>query len=140
MHMKETTLEARIESLERKVKTQRWLLGGLLMAAVAVAGIAAATSDVSNEIKTKKLVVVNDKGQEVVWLTSEKDGGVAVFLNGEGMQPVLIAAGRPTGGELLLKGEHGVNLVEISGDKSGSGHVAVSVGGTMRQLGGSSAK
>ena len=138
--MKESTLEARIQCLERQLKTQRWLMCGLLLAAVAVAGIAATTSDISNEIKTKKLVVVNDKGEQVIWLTSEKDGGVAVFFNGEGLSPVLIAAGRPTGGELLLKGARGLNLVEISGDKSGAGHVSVSVGGTMRQLGESGAK
>ena len=138
--MKETTLEARMHCLERQLKIQRWVMCGLLLAALAVAGIAATTSDVSDEIKTKKLVVVNDKSQQVIWLTSEKDGGVAVFFNGEGMSPVLIAAGRPTGGELLVKGGRGSNLVEISGDKSGAGHVAVSVGGTMRQLGEAGAK
>lgn len=140
MHMKAITLESRIESLERKVKTQRWLIGGLLMAAVAVAGIAAATSDVSNEIKTKKLVVVNDKGEQAVLLASEKDGGVVALFNGQGLAPVMIAAGRPTGGELLLKNQGGVNLVEIVGDKSGVGRVSVSVGGKMRELSESGAK
>jgi len=132
--MKDITLEARIQHLEGQLKIQRWFIGGLLLAALAAAGVAATTSDVSNEIKTKKLVVVNDKGEQAIWLTSEKDGGVAVFFNGEGLAPVLVVAARPTGGELVLKGARGVNLVEMSGDKSGTGHVSVSVGGTMRQL------
>src|SRR5437016_6063071 len=132
--MRDLTLEARIQCLERRLKTQRWLSCGLLLAVLAAAGIAAATSDNATEIKTKRLIVVNDKGEQAILMTYERDGGVMAFFNGQGLSPVLIAAGRPSGGELLLKGSGGVNLVELAGDK-GNGRVAVSVGGSMRQLG-----
>ena len=137
--MNEIDLERRMQHLERQVKTQRWLIGGLLAAVLAAAGIAATTSDVSNEIRTKKLVVVNDKGEQAILMMSEKDGGVAAFFNGQGMVPVLIAAGRPTGGELLIKNVGGGNLVEVAGEK-GAGRVSVSVGGAMHPLNASGAK
>ena len=137
--MKDSSLEARIQHLERQLKAQRWLMVGLLMAVLVIAGIGAATSDASNEIKTKRLIVVNDKGEQAVLMTSEKDGGVIALFNGQGLAPVLVAGGSPSGGEVLLTSSGEANLIELSGDK-GNGRVSVSVGGSMHQLSEPSAK
>jgi len=137
--MYNSILETRIQSLERQVRSQRLLISGLLVTALAVVGIAAATSDVSNEIKTKRLSIVNDKGEQVLLATSEKDGGVLALFNGQGLTPVFIAGGRPTGGELLVKNASGLNMVEIMEDKGG-GRVSVSAGGSMHRLGDSGTK
>ena len=132
--MNDSILESRVQHLERQLKHQRWIIAGVLLAALAVGGIAASSSDVSTEVKTKRLVVVDDKGEQMILMTSEKDGGVAAFFGAEGKVPVLIAAGRPTGGELLIKANGGQNRVEIMAEKD-AGRVSVSTGGSMRQLG-----
>ena len=132
--MNETTIEARIQNLERQVKYQRWVIGVLLAIAVTVGGIAAATSDVTAEIKTKRLTIVNERGENAIYMTSEKDGGVAAFFGAEGRIPVLIAAGKDTGGFLLLKGKSGMDRVQLSVEKE-EGDVSVWSGANMRHVG-----
>src|SRR6266446_5674255 len=101
--MKDFNFEIRIRHLERQLRFQRCAIGGLLVAVLTVVGIGASSSDMASELKAKKLVIVNDKGEQVVLLTSEKDGGVAAIFGPGGRVPVLIAAGRESGGELLIK-------------------------------------
>jgi hypothetical protein len=131
--MNESFLETRINALERQVKFQRWAIGGLLLAALAVGGIAASTSDVSNEIKTKRLTVVSEKGGNSIMLATEKNGGVILLFGGDGLNPQAALGCREEGGELLIKGGGGQNRVQISGEKD-SGKIAVWSGGQMRDL------
>src|SRR5690349_13141347 len=100
--MNDKMLESRVQKLEQRLQQQRWMIGGLLVVALAIAGIAATSSDVTPEVKTKRLTIINDKGENAIYMTSEKDGGVAAFFGAEGRVPVLIAAGKDTGGYLLL--------------------------------------
>jgi hypothetical protein len=132
--MKDSNFEPRIGRLERQLRFQRWTIGGLLIAVLTIVGIGASSSDVANELKAKKLVIVNDKGEQVVLLMSEKDGGVAAIFGPGGRVPVLIAGGRENGGELLIKANSGQNRVELLGDTD-RGKVSVSSNGQMQQLG-----
>ncbi len=132
--MKDFNFEIRIRLLERQLRFQRCAIAVLMTAVVAVVGIGASSSDVANELKAKKVIILNDKGEQAVLLTSEKDGGVAAIFGPEGHIPVLIAAGRETGGELLIKATSGQNRVELLGDKD-RGKVSVSSNGQMQQLG-----
>src|SRR5437773_588264 len=123
--MKDSNFESRIRLLERQLRFQRWTIGGLLIAVLTIVGIGAGSSDVANELKARKLVIVNDKGEQVVLLMSEKDGGVAAIFGPGGRVPILIAAGRESGGELLIKANSGQNRVELLGDTD-RGKVSVS--------------
>jgi len=131
--MNESTLEARINVLERQVKFQRLAIGGLLLVSLAVGGLAASTSDVSNEIKTKRLLVVNEKGGNAIMLATQKEGGAIVLFGSDGLTPRAALASQEDGGELLIKGGGGQNRVQLAGDKD-NGKVTVWSGTQVREL------
>jgi hypothetical protein len=131
--MNTSALEKRIYALERQVKFQRWAIGGLLLTALVVGGIAASTSDVANEVKTKKLSVVNEKGENAIVLAPQKEGGVVALFGPEGRAPRMILGCQEDGGEVLIKGGGGMNRVQISGDKD-NGKVSVWSGNQMREV------
>ena len=132
--MNTSTLEARINVLERQVKLQRWAIGGLLLTALAVGGIAASTSDVASELKTKRLTVVNETGANAIVLAPQKEGGVVALFGPEGRAPRVILGCQEDGGELVIKGGGGANRVQISGDKD-NGKLSVWSGSQMREVG-----
>lgn len=137
--MNDSDLKARVLRLERQLNMQRLLTASFIIAALAVAGIAATNSPAVDELRAKRLVIVNDQGENAVLLTSEKAGGVVALFSGDGRIPTLIAGGRPEGAELLLKSSGGQNSVQISSSKTG-GQVLVSVEGTLRPITGQSSK
>jgi hypothetical protein len=132
--MSEHDLSLRLQKLERQVKILRWCLASLLLAGVGVAGIAATSQGVVAEVRTKKLTVVNEQGDNAIVLASEKDGGLLALYSSDGRSPYFLAGGRPEGAELLLKAEGGKNAVQITSSKNG-GEVMVSANGQMRALG-----
>jgi len=137
--MNTSILESRVHRLERELKLQRWVTAGVLLAALAVAGIAATTQPASAELRTKRLIIVNDQGENAILLTGEKDGGAAVFYGVEGRLPMLIAGAVASGGEILLKTASGQNSVQVSAAQTG-GQVLVSMDGKMRPIAGQAAK
>ena len=137
--MNDSDLEARFHRVERQLNMQRLLTATFIIASLAVAGIAATNSPAVDELRAKRLVIVNDQGEDAILLTSEKAGGVVALFSGNGRSPVLIAGGRPEGGEILLKSSGGQNSVQISSSKTG-GQVLVSVDGTLRPITGQSSK
>jgi hypothetical protein len=137
--MNDNMLESRIQKLEGQLRQQHWMISGLLVVALGLAGLAAATSDVTPEVKTKRLTIVNDKGENAIYMTAEKDGGVAAFFGAEGRVPVLIAAGKDNGGYLLIKGKSGMDRVALSVEKE-EGEVSVWSGGNMHHVGAANAK
>src|SRR5260370_879098 len=81
----------------------------VIIAALAVAGIAATSTPAVAELRAKRLVIVNDQGENAILLTGEKDSGVVALFSGDGRLPMIIAGGRPDGGEILLKSSGGQN-------------------------------
>jgi hypothetical protein len=132
--MSEHDLTLRLQKMERQVKTLRWCLAALLLTAIGVAGIAASSQGVVDEVRTKKLTVVNEQGDNSIVLMSEKNGGVLTLYSSDGRSPYFLAGARPEGAELLLKAEGGKNAVQITSSKNG-GEVMVSANGQMHALG-----
>ena len=131
--MSHSDLEKRLQSLERRMQRYRIttaLLGvGLVGLLCVAADSPKATSD---EIRTKKLVVVDDQGKDVAHLSSSKYGGVVRVQNHAGYT-VVIAGASESGGRLMVADDRGnewvkVNVEEVGGqvsisDKKGQKHV-----------------
>jgi hypothetical protein len=115
--MNDSILESRIQKLERQLKHQRWISVALLLAAAAVVGVAATTSPVSDDVRTKKLTIVNDNGQRTVELTTGRFGGSLEIYKSGGDTAVLVAAVRQSGGDLMIKSSLGEERAAISCDK-----------------------
>ncbi len=130
----EMALETRVLRLERQLKQQRLLGAVLALAAVAAVGIAASNENVAAELRTKRLVVVNDQGDNAVVLSAEPTGGVGVFYGAQGRLPMVLMGSLPSGGEVLLKAPGGQDTVQLSSDKAG-GRVLVSTSGKLHPIG-----
>jgi hypothetical protein len=137
--MNDSYLESRMQHLECQLRLQRWLNVGLAAMVLAVAGVAATTSPVSPELRTKRLVVVNDEGGQAISLEGRKAGGAVEVFDAQGRLPLFLVGCGENGGELLIKNSRGENRVMISCDKT-SGQISVSVNGAMRQVAGESSK
>ena len=137
--MKAYDLESRVHRLERQLKMQRLLSASVVIAALAVAGIAATNQAAVDELRAKRLVIVNDQGENAVLLTAEKNGGVAALFSADGRLPMVMLGARPDGGEILMKSSGGKNGVQLSSGASG-GQLLVSVNGEMRPITGQGSK
>ena len=131
--MSHPDLETRLQSLERRMQRYRITTTVLGIALVGLLCVAAdspkATSD---EIRTKKLVVVDDQGKDVAHLSSTQNGGIVRVQNHRGAT-VFIAGAAEGGGRLMMADDMGnewvkVNVEEVGGqvtlsDKKGQKHV-----------------
>jgi len=131
--MSHSDLEARLQSLERRMQRYRLTTTVLGVALIGLLCVAAdspkATSD---EIRTKKLVVVDDQGKDVAHLSSSKNGGIVRIQNHAGYT-VFIAGAGETGGRVMVADDKGnewvkVDVQEVGGqvsisDKKGQKHV-----------------
>jgi hypothetical protein len=131
--MNDSNLESRIQCLEGQLKRQRWVSAVILLIAAAAVGLAATTTPVSDEVRTKKLLIVNDNGQKAIQLSSGKYGGTLELFRGEGDTAVLIAAVRQSGGELVVKSYIGEERTAIKCDKTDA-PISVLVDGKMHPL------
>ncbi len=131
--MSHPDLETRLQSLESRMQRYRLtttLLGSALVGLLCVA--ADSPKSTSDEIRTKKLVVVDDQGKDVAHLSSSKNGGIVRIQNHAGYT-VFIAGAAETGGRLMVADDQGnewvkVNVEEVGGqvsisDKKGRKHV-----------------
>jgi hypothetical protein len=131
--MNDSNLESRIQCLERQLKRQRWVSAVILLIAVAAVGVAATTTPVSEEVRAKKLIIVNDNGKNAIQLSSGKYGGSLEIFRGEGDAAVLIAGVRQSGGELVVKSYVGEERTAIKCDKADA-PISVLVDGKMHPL------
>ena len=110
--MSHPDLETRLQSLERRMQRYRITTTVLGVALVGLLCVAAdspkATSD---EIRTKKLVVVDDQGKDVAHLSSSKNGGIVRIQNHAGYT-VFIAGAGETGGRVMVADDKGNEWVE----------------------------
>jgi len=123
--MNHADLETRLQSLERRVQRYRLattLLGVGLVGLLCVA--AEAPKATSDEIRTKKLVVVDDQGKDVAHLSSSKNGGIVRIQNHAGYT-VFIAGAAETGGRLMVADDEGNEWVKVNVEKVG-GQVSIS--------------
>jgi len=123
--MSHPDLETRLQSLERRMQRYRLATTVLGIGLVGLLCVAAespkATSD---EIRTKKLVVVDDQGKDVAHLSSSKNGGIVRIQNHAGYT-VFIAGAAETGGRLMVADDEGNEWVKVNVEKAG-GQVSIS--------------
>jgi hypothetical protein len=123
--MSHSDLETRLQSLERRMQRYRLATTVLGVGLVGLLCVAAespkATSD---EIRTKKLVVVDDQGKDVAHLSSSKNGGIVRVQNRAGYT-VFIAGAAETGGRLMVADDEGNEWVKVNVEKAG-GQVSIS--------------
>jgi len=114
-------MEQRLESLERRINRYRLLASCLGVAVLAAVGIAAATSTSPvEEIRAKKIVILNDQGKTVGLLEAGKlGGGLALFDSNGNLR--LIAGGEDGGGRLILMDSSGKEGVLAIADAANGG-------------------
>jgi hypothetical protein len=117
--MNTAEFELRLERLERRVNRYRLASILLGLALVAVAGIAAtAPVAVSPEVRTRKILVVNDTGKEVVRMFAGPHGGVLDILNNDD-KPTVRAGSWEKGGKVTLSDGTGNVYMELVSDDVG---------------------
>ncbi len=81
-----------------------------------------AMEGVSEEIRAKRFVVVNELGREMVVLDSSREGGGLVVLNNEGMPVGALGAGAAGGGVFGLwnpRGDERISMGSTTQDHGG---------------------
>jgi hypothetical protein len=118
--MNTTDLELRIERLERRVNRYRLASVVLGLGLVGLAGVAATapTGPVSQEVRTHKLVVVNETGKEAAHIVAAPHGGLLTLLNYEDYPVVRMGVG-DKGGKLSLLSPKGESYVTMSSEDNG---------------------
>jgi hypothetical protein len=138
--MNSVNLETRVRNLEGRVNRYRLTIALLGLALLAVVCIAAeAPKGVTDELRTKKLVIVDEQGKQVVLLASGKFGGVLRLMDAPG-QTLVIAGASETGGRLMVADNMGSELVKINADEGGGQMVLLNKKGQKQVLTSSATK
>jgi hypothetical protein len=117
--MNNAEFESRLQRLERRVSRYRLTSVLLGLGLIGLAGIAAnAPIPVSQELRTHKLVVLDEKGKEGVALLTGPHGGVLQLLNSEGI-PVIRAGASATGGKFAMADPKGQEYLEATSEEAG---------------------
>jgi hypothetical protein len=123
--MSHPDLETRLQSLEQRVQRYRFTTMVLGVGLVGLLCVAAdAPKATSDEIRTKKLVVVDDQGKDVAHLSSTKNGGIVRVQNHRGAV-VFIAGASEGGGRLMMADDMGNEWVKVNVEEVG-GQVSIS--------------
>jgi len=117
--MNNTEIEVRLENLERRLKRYRLTSVLLGLGLIGFAGIAAnAPSETHQEIRTHRLLIVNDANKEVGHLVSGPNGGLLSLVNNEGF-PVFRAGAGEKGGKLTVSNAKGEMCAQVSSEDAG---------------------
>ena len=117
--MSNNEVESRLRSLERRLNRYRLAASLLGAAVVGLAGIAAnAPEKVANELKARKIVVVDEQGKEAAHLTAGPHGGVLNIHNRSGLAVVLLGASEK-GGQVTVADSQGAHCVTVIGEEAG---------------------
>src|SRR4029453_6304757 len=89
-NMNSPNLEIRLQTLERQMKRYRLTTTVLVLACVGLVGIAAnGPKPVSDEVRAKRFVVVDDQGKEAAHMSSGPYGGILKIQNRAGESVVV---------------------------------------------------
>ena len=118
-------IELRIQTLERRLNRYRSTCVVLGLALIGLAGIAAnAPQATTQEIRARKIVIVDEKGKEMVHLLTGVHGGVLNLFNSDGF-PVVRAGASDKGGKIALADPKGEQYLQLTSEETG-GEVSVS--------------
>jgi len=138
--MKQSELEDRLQRLEHRIKRYQLIIASLGAAALALLGIAAASpKDVSEEIRAKKLVIVNNEGKEEIVLTAGKQGG-ALMLFDDGGHPMFMVGSEEAGSTLVMKTRDGKTFLRAVPEGAGGQLSVVDKTGKKNSIGGEPSK
>ena len=112
-------LEMRVQTLEKQARRYRMTTALLGLVCVGFIGLAAnAPKPVTDEIRAKKFVVVDDQGKEVLHLSSGPLGGIMNIHNRTGF-PVLMAGASEKGGKIIMADDQGNQFVKLTVEEAG---------------------
>jgi hypothetical protein len=136
--MDTSNIEVRIQNLERRLNRYRSVSIVLGLALVGLAGIAAnapqgVTSSVVQDIRARKIVIVDDKGKEMVHLLTGVHGGVLNLFSSNGIPVVRIGAGEK-GGKVALADPKGDQYLQLTSEETGGEVVVSDKKGTKNQM------
>jgi hypothetical protein len=124
--MNNAQLEARLESLERRVNRYRGISVLLALALVGLAGIAANAPQgpVQPEVRTHKLVIIDQAGRETAHLTSGPHGGLLSILTTNGIPVARLGAGEK-GGKFAMMDAKGDPSIMASSEEATGGELVL---------------
>lgn len=97
------TTEQRVTALEQQVRRQqRYGMIGIALAILLIVFAGTNAGRVQDEIKARKISVVDDKGNEQISLSSGDDGGAIFLKNSLGNSAVMVSSSK-NAGFLVLK-------------------------------------
>ena len=112
-------LEVRLQTLEKQMNRYRLTTTVLAIACVGLVGIAAtAPKPVSDEVRAKKFVVVDEQGKEAAHLSSGPFGGI-LNIHNRGGNTVVVAGAAEKGGKLLMADDQGNQFVKVTVEETG---------------------
>ena len=123
--MNSSEIESRLQALESRVNRYRIAASLLGVTVVGLVGIAATTpAVVHDEVRTHKLVIVDDQGKETAHLSHGPHGGILNIHNRAGF-PVVVAGATEKGGKMMLADDQGIQYVKVVVEEPG-GQVEIS--------------
>jgi hypothetical protein len=118
--MNNAELESRLETIERRLSRYRLISVLLGLALVGLAGIAAnAPSETTQEIRARRVVIVDEKGRETGHMTSGPNGGLLSLMNNEAIPVIRMGAGEKGGKITVLDAKGNLSIVASSEETGG---------------------
>jgi len=141
------TIEKRLENMERELGRQkrrnRWLLGAILLAVgglivpgvfeTTVSGARPQTGGTAKEIRSRSIIIEDEKGMVRAMLVATKDGPVLSLSDEKGKDRTWLAVSKDGLG-LVLFGENGKLRAGLTAQKNGPGLVLLDENGKSRAV------
>ncbi|MBI1368747.1 MAG: hypothetical protein GC162_08865 [Planctomycetes bacterium] len=119
-------LTQRIEQLELRARRQRWIMMTMGLALLAIFTMAQSPAGIMATLRTKKLLVYNDKNEIVFVVGSDKDSGKGTWQLIDDNKAIASCFPGKWGGSIQLsqQGETKTGLLLV-GDRDGHGSAIV---------------
>ncbi len=133
-------IEQRLSQLERRTKYYQSAIVGLGAALIVLLGVAAeAPPSTSQEIKARRLVIVDDADNHVASISADRYGGVLRLMDHRRAVMAIAGAGEH-GGVFKLEDGNGHELADFSVQEQGGQIALVNVKGQKNVLTATAAK
>ena len=117
--MNGTQIEERLAGLERRLNRYRAVAAALGVAVIGLIGVAATGSgEISTEVQTRKLVVVNNEGRPA-FSVAPNAAGCTLFMHNHNGQLVFAVTANNAGTELVLADGQGFHAAQLTTGTAG---------------------
>jgi hypothetical protein len=131
--MNNSELDQRLQRLEHRLNRYRLITASLGAALLGIIALGAA-KDASDEIRTKKLVIVNDQGKEGAVLMAGGKGSALILYDDTG-HPMIMAGCEEAGGRFRIMARNGQEYLHAAPGGSGGELTLVDKHGKKSSLG-----